>query len=155
MVGGAPRGARLIAPPTPRLPRAGESALRIAVVHPDLLGTYGDGGNGTVLLRRAAWRDWPVEIILAGSDKPLPTADIYCIGGGEDAPQSEAANLLSKSVLPSAVQNGAAVLAVCAGFQIVGEQFPDASGQIRDGLGLLAVTTRKGASATLGGRDRL
>jgi CobQ-like glutamine amidotransferase family enzyme/UDP-N-acetylmuramyl tripeptide synthase len=138
---------RLIAPPPRRPSRSGESALRIAVVYPDLLGTYGDGGNGLVLYRRAIWRGWPAELVLAGSDKPLPTADIYCIGGGEDAPQVEAANLLSESVLSRAVENGAAVLAVCAGFQVVGEQFPDASGSPHEGVGLLSVRTQKGASA--------
>jgi lipid II isoglutaminyl synthase (glutamine-hydrolysing) len=139
-------GETRIAPPARRATGAGESALRIAVVFPDLLGTYGDGGNGLVLARRAEWRGWPAELILAGSDRPLPVADIYCIGGGEDAPQVEAANLLSGSVLPKAVDDGAAVLAVCAGFQVVGESFPDASGQPREGLGLLAVRTQKGTS---------
>jgi lipid II isoglutaminyl synthase (glutamine-hydrolysing) len=120
-----------------------ESALRIVVVHPDLLGTYGDGGNGRVLACRAAWRGWPVELILARSDSPLPEADIYCLGGGEDAPQVESAELLAKSVLVDAVSNGAVVLAVCAGFQIVGQSFPDADGQNHQGLGLLDVVTVK------------
>jgi hypothetical protein len=121
-----------------------ESVIRIAIVHPDLLGTYGDGGNGRVLACRAAWRGWPVELVLAPSDKPLPTADIYCLGGGEDGPQVEAAALLSKSVLAHAVDNGAAVLAVCAGFQVVGTSFPDAEGRSCDGLGLIDVVTTKG-----------
>jgi CobQ-like glutamine amidotransferase family enzyme/UDP-N-acetylmuramyl tripeptide synthase len=120
-----------------------ESALRIVVVHPDLLGTYGDGGNGRVLACRAAWRGWPVELILARSDSPLPVADIYCLGGGEDAPQVEAAELLAESVLVDAVSKGAVVLAVCAGFQIVGQSFPDADGQNHQGLGLLDVVTVK------------
>ena len=129
----------------------GESALRIAVVHPDLLGTYGDGGNGRVLACHAAWRGWPVELILARSDKPLPTADIYCLGGGEDWPQAEAADLLRGSVLESTVSSGAALLAVCAGFQIVGRSFPDADGKDRDGLGLLDVVTVKNPGKRLVG----
>jgi CobQ-like glutamine amidotransferase family enzyme len=129
----------------------GESALRIAVVHPDLLGTYGDGGNGRVLACRAAWRGWPVELILARSDKPLPTADIYCVGGGEDWPQTEAADLLRGSVLETAVSSGAALFAVCAGFQIVGRSFPDADGKDRDGLGLLDVVTVKNPGKRLVG----
>jgi len=124
--------------------RKSESVLRIAIVHPDLLGTYGDGGNGTVLACRAAWRDWPVELILARSDKPLPTADIYCMGGGEDGPQVESAALLRGSALPRALDNGAALLAVCAGFQIVGTGFADAAGHSCEGLGLIDVTTTKG-----------
>ncbi len=121
-----------------------DSALRIAIVHPDLLGTYGDGGNGRVLACRAAWRGWPVELVLARSDKPLPTADIYCLGGGEDAPQVESAALLSKSVLAHAVDSGAVVLAVCAGFQVVGTAFADSEGGRCDGIGLIDVVTTKG-----------
>jgi lipid II isoglutaminyl synthase (glutamine-hydrolysing) len=131
--------------------RSPESALRIVVVHPDLLGTYGDGGNGRVLACRAAWRGWPVELILASSGSPLPTADLYCLGGGEDGPQVESAELLEKSVLADAVSNGAAVLAVCAGFQIVGSSFPDSEGRSRDGLGLLEVVTMKNTEKRLVG----
>ncbi len=65
--------------------------LRIAVVYPDLLGTYGDGGNGVVLARRAEWRGRDVELLQAPSDRPLPRADVYCLGGGEDGPQVRAA----------------------------------------------------------------
>ncbi|MGA2037157.1 MAG: MurT ligase domain-containing protein, partial [Acidimicrobiales bacterium] len=62
----------------------GVSALRVVVVHPDLLGTYGDGGNGRVLADRAAWRGIGVELVMALSDVALPAgADLYCLGGGE------------------------------------------------------------------------
>ena len=61
--------------------------LRIAVVYPDLLGTYGDGGNGLILARRAEWRGLEVVLTQAPSDAALPEADIYCLGGGEDGPQ--------------------------------------------------------------------
>jgi lipid II isoglutaminyl synthase (glutamine-hydrolysing) len=133
--------------PVPKAHRSAltsDSTLRVVVVHPDLLGTYGDGGNGKILAGRAAWRGWPVELVLARSGAPLPTGDIYCLGGGEDAPQVESAELLSMSVISSAVENGAAVLAVCAGFQIVGRSFPDADGLDHEGLGLLDVVTRRG-----------
>ena len=41
------------------------SPLTVVVVFPDLLGTYGDGGNGLVLARRAAWRGIDVELVEA------------------------------------------------------------------------------------------
>ncbi len=41
------------------------------------------------------------------------------------------------------VRDGAVVLAVCAGFQVAGESFPDAEGEPHPGLGLLPVTTAK------------
>lgn len=119
--------------------------LRIAVVYPDLLGTYGDGGNGLVLARRAEWRGHEVALLQAASDHPLPEADLYCLGGGEDGPQVRAARtLIDDGTLARRVAGGAVVLAVCAGFQIVGRTFPGASGDAHEGLGLLDVDTVKG-----------
>ncbi len=123
----------------------GESALRIAVVYPDLLGTYGDGGNGLVLARRASWRGIGVDLIQADSSRPLPTADLYCIGGGEDGPQVRAASsLIAEGTIHRAFDEGAVVLGVCAGYQLLGTSFPDSDDRPHDGLGLLDVTTRKG-----------
>src|SRR3984957_17337666 len=122
------------------------SPLRIAVVYPDLLGTYGDGGNGLVLARRAEWRALEVVLTQAPSDAVLPEADIYCLGGGEDGPQIRAArSLMEDGTLARRAAAGAVVLAVCAGYQIVGRSFPGADGSPHEGLGLLDVVTAKGA----------
>ncbi|MCU1489460.1 MAG: ligase [Acidimicrobiaceae bacterium] len=118
------------------------SALRVVVVHPDLLGTYGDGGNGTVLADRAAWRGISVELLLAASDAALPVSgDLYVLGGGEDGPQSRSAEVLRAGPLRRAVDDGAVVLAVCAGYQIIGTAFPGSDGRPLAGVGLLDVET--------------
>jgi lipid II isoglutaminyl synthase (glutamine-hydrolysing) len=120
--------------------------LRIAVVYPDLLGTYGDGGNGLILARRAAWRGTEVVLTQAASDASLPEADIYCLGGGEDGPQVRAAqSLIADGTLARRVAEGAVVLAVCAGYQIVGKSFPGADGTEHEGVGLLDIATVKGS----------
>jgi lipid II isoglutaminyl synthase (glutamine-hydrolysing) len=120
------------------------SALRVAVVYPDLLGTYGDGGNGLVLFRRAQRRGIDVELIQATSEEPLPVADLYTLGGGEDGPQVLATERLgADGTLARAVAGGAVVLAVCAGYQIMGTRFPGADGSEVSGLGLLDVATVK------------
>jgi CobQ-like glutamine amidotransferase family enzyme len=122
------------------------AALRIVVVYPDLLGTYGDGGNGLILARRAEWRGVEVALSQAPSDAPLPDADIYCLGGGEDGPQVRAArSLMEDGVLARRAAEGAVVLAVCAGYQIVGTAFPGADGAVHEGVGLLDIATSKGA----------
>ena len=122
------------------------SALTVAVVYPDLLGTYGDGGNGLVLARRAAWRGIPVDLVQADSSRPLPTADLYCLGGGEDGPQVRAAAaMVADGALHRAIDGGAVVLGVCAGYQLLGRSFPDSADRAHPGLGLLDVTTRKSA----------
>ncbi len=119
--------------------------LRVAVVYPDLLGTYGDGGNGLILAQRATWRGHETELLQAASEHALPEADIYCLGGGEDGPQVRAARMLiDDGTLATRVAGGAVVLAVCAGFQVVGRSFPGAQGEAHQGVGLLDVETVKG-----------
>ena len=116
--------------------------LRVVTVYPDLLGTYGDRGNGLVLERRAALRGIDVELVEVPSDATVPRADLYCIGGGEDGPQQLAVERLERDgTLQRAVDDGAVVLAVCAGLQVLGRSFPGADGARADGLGLLGVDT--------------
>lgn len=127
--------------------RSSGDPLRIVVIYPDLLGTYGDTGNGTVLVNRARWRGIDAECILARSDEPLPlSGDIYVIGGGEDGPQVLAAQLLQRNALSQVVDRKAVVFGVCAGYQILGSHFPGGNGEVHEGLGILDVTTSRTAS---------
>ena len=129
------------------------SAVRVALLYPELLGTYGDRGNARVLVQRLAWRGVPAELIEAPWGEPAPAScDIYVLGGGEDSPQaSAAAALISEGVLNRAVDDGAAVLGICAGFQILGHSFFGPDGTARPGIGLLDCTTARRASPRIVG----
>lgn len=126
-----------------------ESAVRIALVYPELLGTYGDGGNAEVLAARLRWRGLAGEIVSVPAGDPLPQGcDVYLLGGGEDEPQVLAGEGIAVGgTLLRSVEAGAVVLAVCAGLQIAGESFPGADGAMHDGLGLLPVETRRSLTA--------
>lgn len=116
--------------------------VRIALVYPAVLGTYGDGGNAVVLGQRLQWRGIDSEVIRVDIDQPLPqTADLYVLGGGEDTAQSLAVSRLADGSLRRATERGAMVFAVCAGFQILGETFLDGHGEVHPGLGLIDCTT--------------
>lgn len=119
------------------------SAVRIVTLFPELLGTYGDGGNATVLTRRLEWRGLDHEHIVVDSTMSVPAdADLYLVGGGEDAPQTQAARQLADDGgLHRAVERGAVVFGVCAGMQILGHRFPGGDGTATTGLGLLDCTT--------------
>lgn len=121
-----------------------ESSVRIAVLFPELLGTYGDGGNAVVLARRLQWRGVPACVVSVKATEPIPAScDIYVLGGGEDGPQLAALDLLVASrALGQAIAAGATVFGVCAGYQLLGEELPGAAGRPRAGLGHLPVTTR-------------
>jgi CobQ-like glutamine amidotransferase family enzyme len=117
--------------------------LRVVRLFGDLLGTYGDDGNAVVLAQRARWRGHDATIIDVTNGAAVPDdGDVYVIGGGEDGPQTAAAQQLAASgALHRAVARGAAVLAVCAGLQILGRSFLGPSGTITEGLGLLPCET--------------
>jgi CobQ-like glutamine amidotransferase family enzyme len=122
------------------------AAVRIALLYPDLLGTYGDSGNAVVLAQRLRWRGHPAEVttVLAGDVVPA-SCDLYVVGGGEDMPQALAARQLGRpGPLHRAVDGGAAVLAICAGLQILGTSFVGPDGVETAGLGLLDCRTVRG-----------
>lgn len=115
------------------------SGIRIVQLFGDLLGTYGDNGNTLVLAKRAKWRNTNVDVTKVRSGETIPDdGDLYVIGGGEDGPQNEAKRQLATSgALQRGVDKGAAVLAVCAGFQILGHTYCGPDGEPIDGLGLI------------------
>ncbi len=120
--------------------------LRIAVVFPELLGTYGDGGNVVVLRRRLEWRGLGVEIQQVALGDPVPAeCDLYLLGGGEDRAQTLAMDALrgasGASGLHRAAERGAVLFCVCAGMQLLGQSITDADGVQRPGLGLLDLDT--------------
>lgn len=128
----------------------GASTATIALLFPDLLGTYGDSGNALILAQRLRWRGIPAEIHTVRSGEPVPAGcQVYVVGGGEDMPQYQAARQLGAGQdappLRRAVDAGAVVLAVCAGVQILGRSFVGPQGDEAAGLGLVDCTTRRGA----------
>ncbi|MFI0417497.1 type 1 glutamine amidotransferase [Spongiactinospora sp. 9N601] len=133
-------------------PRRTESALRIVWIYPDLLSTYGDQGNVLVLEQRALRRGIPVETVHVRSADPVPeTGDIYLIGGGEDRPQILGAERLRRDGgLHRAVARGATVLAVCAGYQILGTTFGGEEGQPVPGIELLDIASGRGKARAVG-----
>jgi CobQ-like glutamine amidotransferase family enzyme len=124
---------------------------RIGLVFPELLGTYGDGGNAVVLAQRLRWRGLEAEVVRIAATEPLPRdCDIYVLGGGEDAPQTYATERLDEMGFKAVVEAGAVVLAVCAGLQLVGRTFTGSDGESVEGLGLLDCTTRPRGSRMIG-----
>ncbi|HSN02016.1 MAG TPA: hypothetical protein VLS91_00885 [Acidimicrobiales bacterium] len=124
--------------------------LRIALLYPELLGTYGDGGNALVLAERARRRGIEADIVTVSMADSLVAADIYLLGGGEDGPQRQARDLLATGSLGARVDDGAAVLAVCAGLQILGTTFAVEGDDAYDGLALVEATTVRGTRRSVG-----
>jgi CobQ-like glutamine amidotransferase family enzyme len=122
----------------------------ICTLYPDLLGTYGDGGNALALAERARRRGLDVESVSVTLGNEVPEASLYLLGGGEDGPQRLAADLLRSSSFVQRVNDGAHVVAVCAGLQILGLSFCVEGDDEYEGLGLVDVVTSRGERRSVG-----
>jgi CobQ-like glutamine amidotransferase family enzyme len=127
------------------------SSIKIVRIHNELLGTYGDRGNADVLAFRAKFHGITTEVIDVAYLEKLPTnGNIYLLGGAEDAAQLLSLDAIRRDgTLPMAIDGGAVVLGVCAGFQIIGNNFY-ASGQEVEGLGFLNVKSLPGKERFVG-----
>ena len=77
--------------------------------------------------------------------------DVYLLGGGEDLPQILAARRLrADGGLAAAANRGAAVFAVCAGYQLMGTEFGDADGRPLPGLEILDIQSSRGPRRGVG-----
>ncbi|BBZ78180.1 glutamine amidotransferase [Mycolicibacterium anyangense] len=128
------------------------SAVQIGLVLPDVMGTYGDGGNAVVLRQRLRLRGIAAEIVEITLAEPVPDSlDLYTLGGAEDYAQRLATkHLLTHQGLQRAVSRGAPVLAICAAIQVLGHWYETSAGERVEGVGLLDVTTSPQSARTIG-----
>ncbi|MFL0178748.1 MULTISPECIES: type 1 glutamine amidotransferase [unclassified Mycobacterium] len=129
-----------------------DGTVRIGLVLPDVMGTYGDGGNAVVLRQRLLLRGIPAEIVEITLAEPVPESlDLYTLGGAEDYAQRLATrHLITHPGLQRAAERGAPVLAICAAIQVLGHWYETSAGERVEGVGLLDVTTSPQESRTIG-----
>ena len=123
--------------------------LVVADLYPSLLQPEGDRGNVVALVHRARRRGLPAEAVVVHPGDAVPDADVYCLGGSEDADAARCAQLLrSDDRWRRLVGDGAVVLGVGAGFAVLGRTFVDVDGRTREGAGVLdVVVTAAGLAA--------
>ena len=126
--------------------------MRIGLVLPDVMGTYGDGGNSVVLRQRLRLRGIDAEVVEITLADPVPAElDLYTLGGAEDYAQRLATrHLIRYPGLQQAAARGAPVLAICAAIQVLGHWYETSSGERVDGVGMLDVTTSPQDKRTIG-----
>jgi CobQ-like glutamine amidotransferase family enzyme len=119
--------------------------LRVCALYPDLMNIYADRGNLLLLQRRCEWRGIGFRLLASGLGDALDPhgADLYYIGGGQDRDQALCAHDLheiKREALHAAVERGAAVLAVCGGYQLLGHSYQLGSEEL-PGVGLVDLRT--------------
>ena len=130
--------------------------MKIVVAHlyPDYLNIYADRGNIAVLARRAAWRghELAVRTVSIGEHVRPGEHDLLYVGGGQDREQALVAEDLSRKAegVREAVARGAALLAVCGGYQLLGRSYRDSAGADLPGIGLFPLETVAGERRMIG-----
>jgi lipid II isoglutaminyl synthase (glutamine-hydrolysing) len=130
--------------------------MKIVVGHlyPDYLNIYADRGNIAVFSQRAAWRgiDLEVEPIGVGDEVRPGAHDLLYVGGGQDREQALIAPDLAakRDRIKAAVAGGAALLAVCGGYQLLGRFYRERSGAELPGAGVFPLETVAGERRMIG-----
>ncbi len=131
-----------------------EKKIRIYHLFPELLNLYGDSGNVQAFYQRCLWRNLEAEIIpIMPDDHPdFSQADFIFIGGGSDRDQILVSQLLNrcKAELKAVMEDGVAILAVCGGFQLLGQYYKDVAGDKIPGLNLLDFYTEAKTERLIG-----
>jgi CobQ-like glutamine amidotransferase family enzyme len=129
--------------------------LRLVHLYPDLMSVYGDRGNVLALVRRAEWRGIPIQVqeLSIGDELDAGEVDLIFFGGGQDREQSVVSpDFLQQkaAAVCEAVHDGAALLSVCGGYQLLGSSYTTVEGLELPGAGLFDVRSVPGPRRHIG-----
>jgi len=129
--------------------------LKLAHLYWDLMSIYGDRGNILALTKRCLWRGIEVELeeITVGQKGDFRQYDLFFFGGGQDKEQKLVCRDLQKgkgAALKEAVEDGAVLLAICGGFQLLGSYYKTGEGDLLPGCGLFEARTEPGKKRMIG-----
>ena len=131
--------------------------MKFTVLHlyDEYLNIYADRGNIAVLTERARWRGIECEVrgLSIGESFDPGDVDLIYVGGGQDRDQAMIAEQMASSLaepIREAVDGGTALLAVCGGYQLLGEYYLDTNGHRQPGIGLMDHRTEAGSTRLIG-----
>jgi lipid II isoglutaminyl synthase (glutamine-hydrolysing) len=127
--------------------------LRVTHLYPRRMNIYGDRGNILSLARRAEWRGIDVDVTACEVGDPLPKhTDVWFFGGGQDQEQVTVAGDLGRisEDLRASLDAGAALLAVCGGYQLLGRYYQPADDERIEGVGIFPAYTEAGPTRLIG-----
>jgi CobQ-like glutamine amidotransferase family enzyme len=129
--------------------------IRLVHLYPDLMSVYGDRGNVLTLSRRAEWRGIALEVreLSLGDELDARDVDLIFFGGGQDREQAVVSpDFLQQkgAAVVQAVEDGAALLSVCGGYQLLGTSYTTVDRQELPGAGLFQVRSVPGPRRHIG-----
>lgn len=116
--------------------------LKICYLYPDVLNLYGDGGNVICMEKRLKWRGINAEItgVSVGERLDVDSFDLFFIGGGQDFEQEVLLKDLScgkGNEIKKAVEDEKVFLAICGGYQLLGNYYKTWDGVQCDFIGAI------------------
>lgn len=116
--------------------------LRICHLYPDILNLYGDQGNITCMKKRLEWRniDCSVTEVSIGDNPRFTEFDLFFIGGGQDFEQGILLDDLASGKsdeIKAAVADGKTFLAICGGYQMLGNYYKTWDGRMCEFIGAI------------------
>ncbi len=128
--------------------------LRIGWLYPELMSTYGDRGNITVLQKRCEWRNIEVQVLsldLGFRISDLKSCDMIFMGGAQDTQQKIVEKDIrdKKQAIRDKIEEGTPALLICGAYQMFGNYYKEADGTKLPGLGIFDLHTENP------GKDRL
>ncbi len=128
--------------------------LKIAHLYAHFLNIYGDRGNIITLSRRCQWRGIKIELraTTTGEQFDPDYFDLYFIGGGQDKQQQVIASDLQARAreLKQSIENGAVILSICGGYQLLGHYYRPHEGEELRGISLVDAYTVAGNRRMIG-----
>lgn len=107
--------------------------LKICYLYPDVLNLFSDSGNVTCMLKRLEWRGMKADVteVPVGAKLNVNDYDLFFIGGGQDFENgvqiSDFFGEKSKEI-KKAVEDEKVFLAVCTGYQLLGDYYKATNG---------------------------
>jgi lipid II isoglutaminyl synthase (glutamine-hydrolysing) len=129
-------------------------AITVGYLYPEIMSGYGDRGNLAAITRRCGWRGIAADVreLRLGDPVDPGEVDLFVIGNGGEFHQRLIATDLADVKGPAvceAVDDGAALLAVGAGYELLGRFYQPARGVELPGARLFDTwTIQQGADLT-------
>ncbi|MDN6712471.1 MAG: cobalamin biosynthesis protein CobQ [Lacticaseibacillus paracasei] len=119
--------------------------IKIAYLYEDLMNTYGDSGDVKILRYLLNQQGYQVDVdnVSLGDHFNADDYDFIFFGGGQDYEQTVVAKDLLRhaQTLGRYIENGKPMLAICGGYQLLGDYYKTSEGSVIKGLGILPLHT--------------